>query len=324
MVLAFIPARGGSKGIPRKNLALLAGKPLIQYTLDAALSSTCIDDILLSTDNEEIAACAARCAPSTRYRRPAELAGDACPMIAAVQHAPRLARARARPAARTSCCVLQPTSPLRTAVDIDGAIASFAASGADTLAQRSRAWRTSRASAWRSADDGWQLPRAAAAGCRAAPGLPRQLLASSTVRCIWRAPRRSSGSGASSCPESRCSTRCRASGASTSTHRWIWHWPKPCSGCAGERCGCHCGRSRREEREHFPAEARERPGSRHAENGLRHGGRQRANSRYQYVTAATREAESGERQLPRTSWSVMWLSMRSSGFLVRRCNAPRR
>ena len=56
--------------------------------------------------------------------------------------------------------------------------------------------------------------------------------------------------------------------------------------------------SRREEREHFPAEARERPGSRHAENGLRHGGRQRANSRYQYVTAATREAESRERQLP--------------------------
>lgn len=133
MVLAFIPARGGSKGIPRKNLALLAGKPLIQYTLDAALSSTCIDDILLSTDNEEIAACAARCGLATRYRRPAELAGDASPMIAAVEHALDW-YAGERGQRPDALLVLQPTSPLRTTEDIDGAIASFAASGADTLA----------------------------------------------------------------------------------------------------------------------------------------------------------------------------------------------
>ena len=52
MLLALVPARGGSKGIPRKNLALLAGKPLLQYTLEAALASRQIDDTLLSTDDE--------------------------------------------------------------------------------------------------------------------------------------------------------------------------------------------------------------------------------------------------------------------------------
>jgi CMP-N,N'-diacetyllegionaminic acid synthase len=133
MLLAFIPARGGSKGIPRKNLALLGGKPLLAHTLAAALASRRIDDALLSTDDEEIATCAARCGLATRYRRPAELAGDASPMIAALEHA-LLWYARERGQRPDTLLVLQPTSPLRTTVDIDGAIASFAASGADTLA----------------------------------------------------------------------------------------------------------------------------------------------------------------------------------------------
>lgn len=133
MLLAFIPARGGSKGIPRKNLALLAGKPLIEYTLEAALASTRIDDILLSTDDEEIAACAARCGLATGYRRPAGLAGDDSPMIAAVEHALGW-YARERGQRPDTLLLLQPTSPLRTTQDIDGAVAAFAAGGADTLA----------------------------------------------------------------------------------------------------------------------------------------------------------------------------------------------
>jgi CMP-N,N'-diacetyllegionaminic acid synthase len=133
MLLAFIPARGGSKGIPRKNLAQLAGKPLIEYTVEAALASSCIDDILLSTDDEEIAACAARCGLATDYRRPIGLAGDASPLIDAVEHA-LVWYARERGRRPDTLLVLQPTSPLRTTEDIDGAIASFAASGANTLA----------------------------------------------------------------------------------------------------------------------------------------------------------------------------------------------
>ena len=133
MLLALVPARGGSKGIPRKNLASLAGKPLLQYTLEAARASHHIDDTLLTTDDEEIAALAARCGAATRYRRPPQLAGDDAPMIVAVEHALEW---YAREHGRTpdALLLLQPTSPLRTADDIDGAIARFREAGADTLA----------------------------------------------------------------------------------------------------------------------------------------------------------------------------------------------
>jgi CMP-N,N'-diacetyllegionaminic acid synthase len=133
MLLALVPARGGSKGIPRKNLAPLAGKPLLQYTLEAALASRQIDDTLLSTDDEEIAAFAAKCGAATRYRRPPQLAGDDTPMIAAVEHALEW-YARERGLTPEAVLLLQPTSPLRTVADVDGAIARFREAGADTLA----------------------------------------------------------------------------------------------------------------------------------------------------------------------------------------------
>jgi CMP-N,N'-diacetyllegionaminic acid synthase len=133
MLLALVPARGGSKGIPRKNLALLAGKPLLQYTLEAALASRQIDDTLLSTDDEEIAAFAAHCGVATRYRRPSQLAVDDAPMMPAVEHALEW-YARARGRTPDAVLLLQPTSPLRTAADIDGAIARFREVQAETLA----------------------------------------------------------------------------------------------------------------------------------------------------------------------------------------------
>lgn len=133
MLLAFIPARGGSKGIPRKNLALLAGKPLIQYTLQAALASTRIDEILLSTDDEEIAAFCASSGVATHYRRPAQLASDDAPMLAALEHGLEWL-AREKGAAPEEVLLLQPTSPLRTAADIDGAVERFRQTAADTLA----------------------------------------------------------------------------------------------------------------------------------------------------------------------------------------------
>ncbi|MBM3949765.1 MAG: acylneuraminate cytidylyltransferase family protein, partial [SAR202 cluster bacterium] len=86
-VLGVIPARGGSKGIPRKNLALLAGKPLIQYTFDAAMQSKELDSFLLSTDDAEIAEVGEKAGVAVPFIRPAELAGDTTPMLAVVQHA---------------------------------------------------------------------------------------------------------------------------------------------------------------------------------------------------------------------------------------------
>lgn len=133
MLLAYIPARGGSKGIPRKNLALLAGKPLIQYTVEAALASARIDDILLSTEDEEIAAFCAHVGVATRYRRPAQLAGDDAPMLATLEHALEW-QARERGSMPDEVLLLQPTSPLRTVADIDGAVARFRQSAAETLA----------------------------------------------------------------------------------------------------------------------------------------------------------------------------------------------
>jgi len=132
MLLAFVPARGGSKGIPRKNLAPLAGKPLIQYTLEAALASRTIDDVFLSTDDEEIAAFCAPFGVDIRYRRPPELATDEAPLMAAIEHGLHW-YASERGRMPDDVLVLQPTSPLRTAQDIDSAVLRFRSQGAKSL-----------------------------------------------------------------------------------------------------------------------------------------------------------------------------------------------
>lgn len=124
MLLAIIPARGGSKGIPRKNLALLNGRPLIEYTLRAALDSKFIDDILLSTDDDEIASFALTLGLDTAYRRPAELALDTTPMIDTLTHGIQWYQKASKNMPQTTM-LLQPTSPLRNAADIDHAISTY-------------------------------------------------------------------------------------------------------------------------------------------------------------------------------------------------------
>ncbi len=126
-ILALIPARGGSKGIPHKNVVLLGGKPLIQYTIDAGLKSRYIDTVMVSTDDREIAETAERCGARVPFLRPAELASDTAKTIDAVLHAVETLRE----AGETYDCLvlLQPTSPLRTAEDIDGAVERFYACG---------------------------------------------------------------------------------------------------------------------------------------------------------------------------------------------------
>jgi CMP-N-acetylneuraminic acid synthetase len=113
-VLAVIPARGGSKGIKRKALHPLNGIPLIEYTLKAARESN-LDAFFISTDDEEIA----RYGPS--ILRPSELAQDDTPMLPVIQHAVSVF---GRPV--EAVMTLQPTSPLRTAEDINKALEMWA------------------------------------------------------------------------------------------------------------------------------------------------------------------------------------------------------
>lgn len=116
-ILALVPARGGSKGIPRKNIKLLAGKPLIAWTIEAALRSRALAAVVVSTDDEEIAEVAKSLGAQVPFLRPSALARDDSPGIDPVLHAvdqlPHF----------DAVLLLQATSPLRTSDDIDACIA---------------------------------------------------------------------------------------------------------------------------------------------------------------------------------------------------------
>lgn len=129
--LAIIPARGGSKRVPRKNLRLLGGKPLLAYTIDAARQSRFLNRIIVSTDDKEIAELALSSGAEVPFLRPSELAQDHSSVISALQHV--VDNIEKDGSAVHAVVLLQPTSPFRTAAHIDEAIALFEASGADTV-----------------------------------------------------------------------------------------------------------------------------------------------------------------------------------------------
>jgi CMP-N,N'-diacetyllegionaminic acid synthase len=131
-ILGLIPARGGSKGVPRKNIRPLLGRPLLAYTADAALGARSLSRIVLSTEDEEIAAVGVKCGIEVPFLRPQELARDETPTLPVVQHA--LGELEARGDRFDAICLLQPTTPMRTSEDIDGCVALFAESGADAVA----------------------------------------------------------------------------------------------------------------------------------------------------------------------------------------------
>lgn len=112
-LLALIPARGGSKGIKRKNIKELVGKPLIFWTIDAARKARCVDRIVVTTDDDEIAGIALNLDAEVPFMRPRELALDSTPgidpVIHAIENLPKY----------DWILLLQPTSPLRVAEDIE-------------------------------------------------------------------------------------------------------------------------------------------------------------------------------------------------------------
>jgi N-acylneuraminate cytidylyltransferase len=123
-VLAVVTARGGSKRVPRKNVREAAGKPLIAWTFEAARASAYVDRLVLSSDDEEAIAVAARWGVEVPFVRPESLAADDTPGVSPVLHA------LAALPGYDYVVLLQPTSPLRATVDLDGAIRRCVEAGA--------------------------------------------------------------------------------------------------------------------------------------------------------------------------------------------------
>ncbi len=131
-MIAIIPARGGSKGLPRKNVKDLHGKPLIAYTIECALQSKYIDRVIVSTDDMEIADVSLRYGAELPFMRPDYLASDTSLAIDNyIYTIDRLSKEWNQ--SIDEFVVLQPTSPLRIVEDIDGAIELFYAKEADSV-----------------------------------------------------------------------------------------------------------------------------------------------------------------------------------------------
>lgn len=131
-MIALIPARGGSKGLPRKNILDFGGKPLIAHTIDAARNARGISEIIVSTDDSEIADVAIRYGANVPFLRPADLATDSSRAIDVYNYTlDRVEKEREMTIA--SVVVLLPTCPLRTAKDIENALELFKSKGADSV-----------------------------------------------------------------------------------------------------------------------------------------------------------------------------------------------
>ncbi|MFC2034064.1 cytidylyltransferase domain-containing protein [Chloroflexota bacterium] len=144
-VLGIITARSGSKRIPKKNLRLLLGVPLIGHTLKAALESRLLTRVILSSDDDEIIEIARKQGVEVPFKRPSELAGDATPSRDVIVHAVEFMEKHSFFA--DIIVILQPTSPLRTADDIDKALKIHLETDADSVVSvvNSEHWHPVRA-----------------------------------------------------------------------------------------------------------------------------------------------------------------------------------
>jgi CMP-N-acetylneuraminic acid synthetase len=130
-VIGLIPARGGSKGIPSKNIAPCAGRPLLAYTCEAARASHMLDRVILSTDSDRIAEVGRAYGAEVPFMRPAALADDAAPALPVMLHA--LEWLESGGVSAEAIVLLQPTSPLRRAKHIDEAVELFRSTQADSV-----------------------------------------------------------------------------------------------------------------------------------------------------------------------------------------------
>lgn len=129
MRLAVIPARGGSKRIPRKNIKVFCGQPMVSWSIEAALQSDCFDHIIVSTDDLEIAAVAMQCGAQVPFMRPAALSDDHTGTTAVIAHAIEWFAAQGQPPAEVCC--LYATAPFVTAADLSLGLKVLTDTGAD-------------------------------------------------------------------------------------------------------------------------------------------------------------------------------------------------
>lgn len=130
LILGVIPARGGSKGVPRKNIRPLGGKPLLAWTVEAALASR-LDRVIVSSDDDEIIAVANTYGELAPFVRPAELATDSAETLPAVQHA--VSFVEKTQGTVGTIVLLQPTTPLRRAEDIDAGLEKMRQTECDSV-----------------------------------------------------------------------------------------------------------------------------------------------------------------------------------------------
>jgi CMP-N-acetylneuraminic acid synthetase len=140
VVYAWIFARGGSKGLPRKNVMPLDGKPLIAYAIETGLQSELIDKVFVSTDDSEIADVAREYGADVPFVRPDALAEDHSPERLAWRHAVEWVKTSGLPAMDVMVS-LPPTAPLRTVAEVDRGINQFTAGGWDTVISVSKSNR---------------------------------------------------------------------------------------------------------------------------------------------------------------------------------------
>jgi len=130
-ILGLIPARGGSKGVPKKNIKLLAGKPLLQYTSEIGLKSKYLSKVVLSTDMDEIMEVGKQLNLEVPFKRPSSLAADVSPTLPVIIHA--LDYYSSIGEEFDAVCLLQVTNPFRTVKFLDEAIETFIAQQTDSL-----------------------------------------------------------------------------------------------------------------------------------------------------------------------------------------------
>lgn len=130
-ILGIIPARGGSKGVPGKNIKLLNGKPLLAYTSEIALASKELTKVILSSDDSEIIATAKELEIEVPFVRPQELAEDSTPTLPVLLHA--LDFYEVQGIHFDAVCILQTTTPFRTVAFVDEAIRKFKKANTDSL-----------------------------------------------------------------------------------------------------------------------------------------------------------------------------------------------
>lgn len=137
--LAIIPARGGSKGIPRKNIKNIAGKPLIAWSIEHALGAECIDRVIVTTDDPEIASIARQWGAEVPFLRPSDISGDKATTESAVLHALEWLN-REEGYIPEHVFLLQATSPVRSIDQLDQAYQIFLESASDSLLSVCEFW----------------------------------------------------------------------------------------------------------------------------------------------------------------------------------------